>query len=186
MKQTILFGLILLLKLALAEEKAPYTPEEWKVEEQRRKNVLWQSHDKSIDPSLLPVHINVSYYEKYVVNPSTNKAYSGKPWFIFAYWHHCGFCVTFKPDFEKIASKNTDVANWGYIDGYDDEYLKIPYNFTQFPTLMLIKNETVYVFNGVRSETDIVEFIKSSHAWAPVKKPIPPRLTYLGLQYIYL
>ena len=133
------------------------------MEKERRKQSLWQPSDATIDPALLPVHINISYYDKNVVNPSTNEVYPGKPWFIFAFWHECGFCVSFKPDYEKIAVKNRDIANWGYIDGYFEEYLKITYNFTQFPTLMMLKNNTVHYFSGYRSEKDIVEFIKSSH-----------------------
>ena len=85
--------------------------------------------DNSTDPALLPKHINYTFYDKYVVDPSNNRVYSDKPWMVMVYWHKCGFCVSFKPEFEKMAVKNTEVANWAYLDGFYEEYLKLTFKF---------------------------------------------------------
>jgi hypothetical protein len=105
---------------------------------------------------------------------------------IFAYWHKCGFCVKFKPEYEQIAAKNRDIANWALLDGINEEYLKLTYNFTSFPWIFMLKGDTMYPYQGSRNESSLVEFITSYYKETEVKEPIPPTLTYLGLQYIYL
>ena len=148
--------------------------------------VFQEPANKDVDPALLPPTINITYYNNHVVNPSTNQVYPGKPWMIMAYWKKCGFCVKFKPEFEEMALKNPDIANWAYVDGVDEEYLRITYNFTSFPWIFMLKGDSMYPYSGMRNEEKIVEFITTTYNETATKAPIPPTLTYLGLQYIYL
>jgi hypothetical protein len=85
-----------------------------------------------------------------------------------------------------MAVKNRDIANWGYINGVHEEYLKLTFNFKTFPWVFMLKGDTLYSYRNMLDEYLIVEYIKSDHKQTKLKLPIPPALTYLGLQYIYL
>ena len=50
----------------------------------------------------------------------------------------------------------------------------------------MVKGDTMYPFNGYRNESSLVEFITENYNMTSNKAPIPPVLTYLGLQYIYM
>lgn len=80
---------------------------------------------------------------------------------IFAYWHKCGFCVKFKPEFDEIAAKHRDIANWALLDGVNEEYLRLTYNFTSFPWIFMLKGDTMYPYSGFRNESSLVEFVTS-------------------------
>ena len=80
---------------------------------------------------------------------------------IFAYWHKCGFCVKFKPDFEAMAAKHQDIANWAMFDGANEEYLKLTYTIPSFPYIFMLKEDSMYPYLGARDEASIVEFVTS-------------------------
>ena len=90
-----LFGSLINICLSAAPET---------VDDQHR--LFWETENPKIDPAMLPLRIDVKTYDDYVVDPNTNQMYKGLPWVIFFYHEPCGFCKIFKPEFEKIASKN--------------------------------------------------------------------------------
>ena len=58
-----LFALTVLSTLSVLTLAEGYSPEEWKVEEERRKQVFETASNNSTDPALLPKHINYTFYD---------------------------------------------------------------------------------------------------------------------------
>jgi thioredoxin-like negative regulator of GroEL len=112
------------------------------------------------------------------VSPQTNRVYppSEKPWVIFFYYEKCGWCKIFKPLFEVISAKNQEVARFGIADGFIDEYLKETFKMHAFPTIIVLREDRYYEYNGDRSEEKIIEFVKKGYL--DVKDPplIPTRV----------
>ena len=113
--------------------------------------------------------------------------YPGKPWMLYFYDKRCGGCIHFKPLFEEAAVTGQDIARWGTADGFWEELLKNTYKITSYPYILLLKNKTAYVYEGDRSVRSLRSFVTSNHEFPEVVSfPIPPKVTPLGLQLIYL
>lgn len=56
------YSTLVLAALVIVKLAAGYDTEEWKIEEARRKQVFVEPQNKDIDPALLPININISYY----------------------------------------------------------------------------------------------------------------------------
>ena len=124
-------------------------------------------------------------YDDYVVDPNTNQMYRGLPWVIFFYHEPCVLCKNFKAEYEKIASKNQDIARWGLGEGFYEEYLMETFDLKKYPTIVLIKNHTVYYYEGQRSEDLIVKFIQEDYKKAHLQRPLKARVGPYMLQMIY-
>ncbi len=72
------------------------------------------------------------------------------------------------------------------FDGVNEEYLKLTYNIPSFPYIFMLKEDSMYPFLGTRDEKSIVEFVTTFYNQSEAKQRIPPTLTYIGLQYIYM
>ena len=72
------------------------------------------------------------------------------------------------------------------FDGANEEYLKLTYKIPSFPYIFMLKEDTMYPYLGSRDEASIVEFVTSYYNKSETKERIPPTLTYIGLQYIYM
>lgn len=87
-----------------------------------------------------------------------------------------------------MASKNKDIANWGIIDGINNELIKETFSHKSFPTILLLKGDTAYKYMGSQTEDSIKQFIESGHKdmWGEQKFLIPPKVGMIGLQIRYL
>ena len=56
------YSTLILSALLLAKFAAAYDTEEWKIEEARRKQVFVTPSNNDTDPALLPVNINITFY----------------------------------------------------------------------------------------------------------------------------
>lgn len=70
----------------------------------------------NIHPSRLPVMLNVSLYDEFVVDYDTGKMISKEPWFIMLFSKNCPFCQMVKPELEILSDKVHEEFKVGMID----------------------------------------------------------------------
>ncbi|CDW74375.1 protein disulfide isomerase family member 4 [Stylonychia lemnae] len=134
----------------------------------------------------LPLLIEDKNYDDLVVDPMTNDIYPGQPWLLFFYIKRCSWCQEFKSEFEDLANRLHDVANFGMIDCHKSEYLKESYRISAYPTLILIYDGMAYEYEGSRTFESIRAFIKQDHIYIKNQFEIPPHMGEIGLRLRYL
>ncbi|KAG5464552.1 hypothetical protein LSCM1_00743 [Leishmania martiniquensis] len=78
----------------------------------------------------------------------------------YAPW--CGHCKTLAPEFIKAAEMLEGIATLAEVDCTKEEDLATQHEIKGFPTLLMFRNgEMVKTYEGPRTATDIVAFVKS-------------------------
>ena len=87
-----------------------------------------------------------------------------KLYFFFADW--CGYCKKFKPEWEKLKTMSNMGVTLEEVDCSDNKNtpaLAKQYNVRGFPTLILVNGSKHTTYNGERTASSIVNFIKSNY-----------------------
>jgi thiol-disulfide isomerase/thioredoxin len=88
--------------------------------------------------------------------------FSGNSKLLFFYADWCGHCKNFKPKWEELEANHTDLGiGFEKINCSDDmPELGKKYGVEGFPTLILVKGDQHFEYQGQREPSAIVSFIK--------------------------
>lgn len=121
-------------------------------------------------------------YDQLIVDPKTDKLYPGeKPWLLYFYKADCAYCHQFKSEFEAMAPELSDLVNMAYMDGIKNEYIKETFGLREYPELILLQNDTVLRYTGMKVAWRIKTFINGEHFTETKPYPIPARINAFTL-----
>lgn len=81
------------------------------------------------------------------------------------YVNWCGYCKKSKPEFEKLMKYDGQIiydnlVSINMIDCDKNKELAEQENITSYPTIKLKHNNNMYVYNGERTESALMDFLK--------------------------
>jgi len=94
------------------------------------------------------------------LNSSNIHSISEGEWLVEIYASWCGYCKTFAPIYEKIATKLKGKVNVGRLDGDIQQDMSVRFQITGFPTLFFIRNGEAYLYDKGRSDEEVIDFVK--------------------------
>ena len=80
---------------------------------------------------------------------------------MYFYMDGCGFCDKFSPTWKKLIKKNNKnkKVTMVKINGPNNLIMTKKYKVKKFPTIILLKDNKSYTYDGDRSLTDLLNFI---------------------------
>ena len=127
------------------------------------------------------IHLDSDSFDKYVVNPATNKLVDGS-WLIMFYAPWCGHCKRLMPIFDEFAESQLNSLNVGRVncDEGSNSNLCTAYDVQGFPTVVYINGDYFYEYKGERSSEGFSKFVHGGYETAE-SDVIPQKLEGVAL-----
>ena len=127
------------------------------------------------------IHLDSDSFDKYVVNPATNKLVDGS-WLIMFYAPWCGHCKRLMPIFDEFAESQLNSLNVGRVncDEGSNSNLCTAYDLQGFPTVVYINGDYFYEYKGERSSEGFSKFVHGGYETAE-SDVIPQKLEGVAL-----
>eukprot|EP00826_Nyctotherus_ovalis_P006141 TRINITY_DN11423_c0_g1_i20.p1 TRINITY_DN11423_c0_g1~~TRINITY_DN11423_c0_g1_i20.p1 ORF type:complete len:214 (-),score=50.00 TRINITY_DN11423_c0_g1_i20:69-710(-) len=92
-----------------------------------------------------------------------------KAWLIKVYTNWCGHCKRLAPVWEEVALLlcNNASIGVGQIDGEADSAASSQFEVDGYPTILLLKNNRTYIYDGERTISQIIDFATKNYVHAP-------------------
>ena len=104
-----------------------------------------------------------------------------RPWLISFTAPWCGHCKSLAPKFSAAARKLEGEVAVGKVDATSEQALMARFPVKGYPTIFFIKETSVYIYTGVRSEDALIQFAKSGYQDAVRLGQTESPLGYVGV-----